>query len=123
MTLVDEDLGRWYRVVHRILGGKCRFDGARDVEVEREHMRTGKSKIKNPYNSKHVIGPKRKKAQAVDIYPTGKDITSKMLDEPATYDGIRAAAKLATEETGVKVFNGGERWGWDHPHFQLEDAK
>jgi hypothetical protein len=116
LALVDERLARVYRRAFQKLSGKCRFDGARDVEEELEHMRTGKSKLKNPYSSKHVIGPKRPRATAIDVYPTGPGLD---LDKPETYDGVRSAMKEAALEESVSIFNGGERWGWDHPHWQL----
>lgn len=123
LELVDPDLARWYRVVYRILKGACRFDGARTIEESLANMKAGTSRVKNPRSSEHVIWEGRPKARALDIYPTGKHVTSKMINDPKTYDPIRAAAKLASEETGVKVFNGAERWnGFDNPHFQLEDA-
>jgi len=121
LKLVDADLARWYRVVYRLLGGACRFDGARTIEQSKANMKAGTSRVKDPRNSEHVIWKGRPKARALDIYPTGKHVTQKMIEDPKTYDPIRAVAKLATEETGVKVFNGAERWnGFDNPHFQLE---
>jgi hypothetical protein len=114
---VDDRMARVYRRAFQKMGGKLRFDGARDVEEELEHMRTGKSRIKkDPYNSTHVIGPKRLKATGIDVYPTGPGLD---LDEPETYANVRSAMHEAALEEGVKIINGGESWGWDWPHWQL----
>lgn len=112
---VDERMARVYRRAFQKLGGKCRFDGARDVEDELDHMRTGKSKLKDPYDSKHVIGPKRPKSEAIDVYPTGPGLD---LNKPETYALVVKAMKEAALEEGVAIINGGERWGWDWPHWQ-----
>ena len=119
LRLVDDRLARWYRRVYQKLGGKCRFDGARDVHAELQHIAAGRSKLKNPYDSKHVIGPKRLRATAMDIYPTTPGVN---LNDPRSYDLVRSAGHEAALEEGVNVFNGGERWGWDHPHWQLVNA-
>jgi hypothetical protein len=94
----------------------CRFDGARDVTTELHYMATGKSKLRDPYDSKHVIGPKRAKATAIDIYPTAPGLDP---SDPRSYDHVKSAGHEAALEEGVNVFNGGERWGWDHSHWQL----
>lgn len=115
LALVDDGLGRVYRRAFQKLGGACRFDGARDVDEEREHIRAGRSKLKNPYESKHVIGPKRLKATAIDVYPTTPGVD---LAKPESYAQVTSAMKEASLEEGVPIFNGGERWGWDFPHWQ-----
>ncbi len=116
LALVDDGLARVYRRAFQKLGGKCRFDGARDVTAELQHMASGKSKLRDPYDSKHVIGPKRPKATAIDVYPTTPGVN---LNDPHSYDLVASAMKEAALEEGVNIFNGWERWGWDRPHWEL----
>jgi hypothetical protein len=116
LAMVDDHLARVYRRAFQKLGGKCRFDGARSVEESAANIKAGRSKLKNPYNSKHVIGPKRPKAEAIDVYPTAPGLA---LDDPHSYDHVRSAMKEAALEEGVSLFNGGEKWGWDWPHWEL----
>jgi hypothetical protein len=113
---VDERLARVYRRAFQKLGGACRFDGARDVETQRLFMADGRSKVKNPYSSKHVTGPKRPKATAIDVYPTGKGLDLKKLE---TYAPIVSAMKEAALEEGVAIAWGWDLWKWDAPHWQL----
>lgn len=118
LGLVNEGLARVYRRAFQKLGGKCRFDGARTVADELANMAAGTSKLKDPYHSRHVIGPMRPKATAIDVYPTGHGLD---LDDPHTYDGIRSAMKESALEEGVAIFNGAERWnGFDNPHWERE---
>lgn len=113
---IDERLARVYRRAFQKMGGKCRFDGARSVADEKANIALGKSKLKDPYSSKHVIGPKRAKATAIDVYPTGKGLDLNKLE---TYDGVVSAMKEAALEEGVAVAWGYDLWKWDVPHWQL----
>jgi hypothetical protein len=117
LLLVDERLARVYRRAFQKLRGMCRFDGARSLAEQLGHIASGKSKLKNPYNSKHVIGARRAKAEAIDVYPT---VPGTDLGDPHSYSHVVSAMKEAALEEGVNIFNGGEAWGWDWPHWQLK---
>lgn len=116
LAKVDDRMARVYRRAFAKLNGACRFDGARDVVEQRGHMASGKSKVKNPYSSKHVIGPKRAKAEAIDVYPTTKGIDLNKLE---SYAPIVSAMKEAALEEGVNIAWGYDLWKWDAPHWQL----
>jgi len=48
----------------------CYVDcGARPVDEELAAIASGHSKLLDPYDSKHVVGPKRPLSEAADVYP------------------------------------------------------
>ncbi len=114
--MVDGRMARVYRRAHAKLGGKCRFDGARDVEEEKQFVKDGKAWVKDPYSSKHVIGPKRLKAEAIDVYPTTPGVDLEKFD---SYLPVVSAMKEAALEEGVAIAWGWDLWKKDAPHWQL----
>lgn len=97
-------------------------NAARDVVLEQSLIDTGKAHLKDPYNSKHVIGPKRPLSHAVDLYPYGFKTVAEI--PHAAYAKVATAMKAAAHDEGVKIGWGFEMWdGFDAPHYQLmEDA-
>lgn len=116
LAMVDDRLARVYRRAFQKLGGKCRFDGARTVEDEVGYIADGKAWLKNPYSSMHVIGDKRPRSLAVDVYPTGGGLNLKKME---TYMPVASAMKEAALEEGVRIAWGWDLWGKDAPHWQL----
>lgn len=113
----DELLARVVRLAHQIADEQFRVaEVSRSVEKQLEAMAAGTSKVKNAYNSKHVIGPKRKFAEAVDLYPRGKRID---LNNVESYRVIEYAMKSASKQLGIPVDWGWDLWHWDAPHWQL----
>lgn len=93
-------------------------DAARGVNLEMQLIAAGKAHLKDPYNSKHVIGPKRPLSHAVDLYPCGYPNLAKIPHE--AYAKVAYAMKTAAAEEGVKIGWGFELWsGFDSPHYQL----
>lgn len=104
--------------VVRLAGERTSFvilEGARSVEDEQKAIDTGHSKLKDPMNSKHVIGPSRPLALAVDLAPL-----------PVNWSDLDAFRQLSTvvlscaSEVGTVVTWGGD-WTTlrDYPHYEL----
>jgi hypothetical protein len=95
-------------------------NAARDVATERILIAGGHSRLKDPYHSKHVVGPQRPLSHAVDLYPMGYADLTQVPHE--AYAHVAAAIKMAAAAECVPVEWGWEIWnGFDAPHHQLAD--
>lgn len=112
----------------------CTIDcGARPVDDELAAIASGHSKLTDPYESKHVIGPNRPLAEAVDVlpYPVLWPDQAKTLPEAmyayARFYEFAGFVRARAIALGVKI-----RWGgaWDGqinrpgsfndlPHFEV----
>ena len=93
------------------------LEGARTVADEQKAIDTGHSKLKDPMHSKHVIGPGRPLALAVDLAPI-----------PVNWDDLDAFRQLSVVVLGCAAnLNTPVTWGgtWttlkDFPHYELPD--
>lgn len=79
------------------------IQGARTVAEEQADMASGHSALTNPMDSKHVIGPNRPQALAVDVapYPTNWQ------DIPA-FQAMGANLKALADTIGVRITWGGD---------------
>jgi hypothetical protein len=91
--------------------------GASSVVDELENMRKGTSRVKDPYSSKHVIGPRRPLATAADCIPTGFQTVESIPNE--AWLAMANCIKNAALRKGVQVKWGWDLWKWDKAHFQL----
>lgn len=83
-------------------------EGLRSKARQKELFRVGKSRT---LNSKHLVG------RAVDVAPLlGKSVSWNWDD----FTPLVEAAKACASQLGVPM-NFGYDWGWDAPHWELED--
>lgn len=89
--------------------------GARPVEDEQADIDAGRSHLKDPWDSKHVIGPKRPLAEAVDLtfYPVD-------WNDHQAFVRLADVVKATAQELGITISWGGD-WArpFDFDHFEL----
>lgn len=91
------------------------IEGARSLEDEQKAIDSGHSSLTNPMHSKHVVGPGRPLALAVDLGPWPLVWT-----DLAAFDGLAEDMKTAAQTLHTRIQWGGDWTTFkDRPHFQL----
>lgn len=91
--------------------------GARSVEDEQKAIDSGHSKLTDPYDSKHVIGPNRPLALAVDVCK--KPVDWKNLQD---FIDLSSVVKSRAKAMNLPVTWGGDWHTFkDMPHYELPD--
>lgn len=92
------------------------LEGARSVEDQQKAIDSGHSSLKDPMKSKHVIGPGRPLATAVDLASWPLDWT-----DLAAFDRLAVDMKASAQVLEIPITWGGD---WvrfvDRPHYQLK---
>lgn len=99
------------------------IQGARSLEQEQAAMATGHSALKDPMSSKHVIGPGRPQALAVDVAPFDHPPTPDDWKNIPAFEAMGSNLKALADTIGVAIHWGGD---WtslkDFDHIELADA-
>lgn len=94
------------------------IQGARTIAEEQADMASGHSALTNPMDSKHVIGPGRPLARAVDVAPYPVD-----WNNTQRFQALASNVKAAADAIGLQIVWGGD-WQTlkDLDHYELADS-
>lgn len=101
----------------------CVVQGARTLAAEQAAIASGHSALKDPMSSKHVIGPDRPQALAVDVVPFPNPPTPEEWKDIPAFQAMGSNLKALADTIGVAITWGGD-WETlkDFDHIELKEA-